>query len=109
MITPRDFEFKRWKSSSEYENCFKDLLTELQFRANRVGKNNCGVDIIAETNWNGRKHRFYIQCKHQPVGKGPIQKIYAGTAFHKDYGRPVLVTSNTVTYEARLYTQLLSS
>ena len=36
MITPRDFEFKRWKSGTEYENWVADLLTELQFKANRV-------------------------------------------------------------------------
>lgn len=48
MITPRDFEFKRWKSGTEYENWVADLLTELQFKANRVGKNDCGVDIIPE-------------------------------------------------------------
>lgn len=40
MITPRDFEFKRWKSGTEYENWVADLLTELQFKANRVGKKN---------------------------------------------------------------------
>lgn len=109
MITPRDFEFKRWKSGTEYENWVADLLTELQFKANRVGKNDCGVDIIAEANWEGRKHRFYIQCKHynKPVGKGPIQEIFVGTAFHKDYGSPVVVTSNTVTYEARRYAREL--
>lgn len=109
MVTPRDFEFRRWKSGTEYENWVKDTLTELHFKAERKGKNDSGVDIIAETNWEGRKHRFYIQCKHynKPVGKGPIQEIYAGTAFHKDYGSPVLVTSNIVTFEARLYAREL--
>jgi len=46
MITPRDFEFKRWKSGTEYENWVADLLTELQFKANRVGKNGAIYEII---------------------------------------------------------------
>lgn len=109
MVTPRDFEFKRWKSGTDYENWVTDLLNELQFKAHRVGKNDSGVDVIAETHWEGKKHRFYIQCKHynKSVGKGPIQEIFAGTAFHKDYGSPVLMTSNIVTYEARLYAKEL--
>ncbi len=33
--------------------------------------------------------------------KVPIQEIFTGTAHHKDYGEPVVITNNYVTFEAR--------
>ena len=80
-------------------------------KAERVGKNDCGIDIIAiaAVNKNTTK-RFYIQCKYynKPLGKGPIQEIFAGTAHHKDYGEPVVITNNYVTFEARRYAKDLA-
>ena len=64
---------------------------------------------IAAVNKNTTK-RFYIQCKYynKPLGKGPIQEIFAGTAHHKDYGEPVVITNNYVTFEARRYAKDLA-
>lgn len=44
----------------------------------------------------------------KPLGKGPIQEIFAGTAHHKDYGEPVVITNNYVTFEARRYAKDLA-
>ena len=58
------------------------------------------MDITAEAKWKGKIFRFYIQCKHhnRPIGKTPIQEIFAGTAFHQDYGGPVVITNNEATF-----------
>ena len=100
MKEPRKIDFQRCLSGVEFEGWVVDLLTQLSFPANRVGKNDCGVDIIAEANWQGKKYRFYIQCKYQnkPVGKTPVHEIFAGTAHCKEYGRPVVITNNEATF-----------
>lgn len=105
MQEPRKIDFQRCLSGVEFEGWVVDLLTQLSFPANRVGKNDCGVDIIAEANWQGKKYRFYIQCKYQnkPVGKTPVHEIFAGTAHCKEYGRPVVITNNEATFETRRY------
>ena len=105
----KSIDFERCTSGIEFEGWVCDLLRKLSFPADRVGKNDSGVDIIARATWNGKVHRFYIQCKYynKPVGKTPVHEVFAGTAFHKDYGRPVVIVNNTMTYEARRYAKEL--
>lgn len=105
MGKPKNIDFERCTSGINFEEWTKKLLIGLRMEASRVGKNDCGVDIIATASVNHIPYRFYIQCKYynKPLGKGPIQEIFAGTAHNKEYGRPVVVTNNTVTFEARCY------
>ena len=105
----KNIDFERCTSGIDFETWNRDLLRSLNFTAERVGKNDSGVDIIAQTKYKGKVFRFYIQCKYynRPVGKAPIQEIFSGTAFHKDYGRPVVIINNTMTYEARKYAKEL--
>ena len=111
MRKPMDIDFERCSSGMEYEEWVKDLLGKIRMKADRVGKNDCGIDIIATAAINkNMTRRFYIQCKYynKPLGKGPIQKIFAGTAHHKDYGEPVVITNNHVTFEACRYAKDLA-
>lgn len=88
MRKSMDIDFERCTSGIEFEEWVRELLGQLRMKAERVVKNDCGIDIIAiaAVNKNTTK-RFYIQCKYynKPLGKGPIQEIFAGTAHHKDY------------------------
>ena len=105
MSKVRDIDFQRCLSGTEFEDWTVNLLRQLSLKADRVGKNDCGVDIIAKAGWKGKNFLFYIQCKYynKPIGKAPIQEIFAGTAHHKIYGRPVVITNNEATFETRLY------
>lgn len=100
-----NIDFERCKSGIEFEERVKDLFCKLSFQAVRVGKNDCGVDIVALAHWRSVTYRFYIQCKYynKPLGKAPIQEIYTGTAHSEEYGNPVVITNNIVTFEARMY------
>ena len=111
MRKSMDSDFERCTSGIEFEEWVKELLGQLQMKADRVGKNDCGIDIIATAAINkDMTKQFYIQCKYynKPLGKGPIQEIFAGTAHHKDYGEPVVITNNYVTFEARRYAKDLA-
>ena len=105
----KSIDFNRCTMGIDFENWVCDLLKQLSFTANRVGKNDSGVDIIMQAKWKDKIYRFYIQCKYynRPIGKTPVHEIFAGTAFHKDYGRPVVIVNNTMTYEARRYAKEL--
>lgn len=105
----KSIDFERCTSGIEFEGWVCDLLRKLSFTADRVGKNDSGVDIIMRAKWNDKVYRFYIQCKYynKPIGKTPVHEVFAGTAFHKDYGRPVVIVNNTMTYEARRYAKEL--
>ena len=78
MRKSMDIDFERCTSGIEFEEWVKELLGQLRMKAERVVKNDCGIDIIAiaAVNKNTTK-RFYIQCKYynKPLGKGPIQEI----------------------------------
>ena len=41
-------DFQRCLSGIEFEGWVVDLLKQLTFPAGRVGKNDCGVDIVAK-------------------------------------------------------------
>lgn len=87
MRKPMDIDFERCTSVIEFEEWVKELLGQLRMKAERVGKNECSIDIIATAavNKNTTK-RFYIQRKYhnKPFRKGLIQEIFAGTVHHKD-------------------------
>ena len=85
------------------------MLLGLGFKAQRVGKNDNGVDIFASKFINKTEYKFNIQCKYYntPLGKAPIQQVFTGTSYYNNGGIPVVITNNSVTYEARLYAKEL--
>lgn len=106
-LTALDFEL--CKSGVEFEEWTANLLNRLGIQAQRVGKNDSGVDILSNLTWKDKNIRFYIQCKYhnKPLGKAAVQEIFTGTAFYKDHGRPVVITNNDVTFETRRYAKEL--
>lgn len=46
MRKPMDIDFKRCISGIEFEEWVKELLGQLRMKAECVGKNDCGIDII---------------------------------------------------------------
>lgn len=97
------------KTGIEYENRVVSMLTRLRFKAQRVGKNDSGVDIFASIKIKDTEYKFNIQCKYYntPLGKGPIQQVFTGTSYYNNGGIPVVITNNSVTSEARLYAKEL--
>lgn len=97
------------KTGIDYENKVVSMLLGLGFKAQRVGKNDNGVDIFASKFINKTEYKFNIQCKYYntPLGKAPIQQVFAGTSYYNNGGIPVVITNNSVTYEARLYAKEL--
>ena len=47
MRKPMDIDFERCTSGIEFEEWVKELLGQLRMKAERVVKNDCGIDIIA--------------------------------------------------------------
>ncbi len=60
MPKTKKIDFQRCLSGIEFEGWVVDLLKQLTFPAGRVGKNDCGVDIVAKATWEGKTHLFYI-------------------------------------------------
>ena len=91
----------------DFENTVVSFLRNTGFDANRVKKNDGGVDIIASIQCGQVKRQFCIQCKfyNHPLGKHPIQEIYTGVDYYnlKGDATPVVITNNRVTAEARVY------
>lgn len=109
MNEVRNIDFQRCLSGIEFENWMVDLLRQLSISAQRTGRDDNGVDIVAAAQYRDKQFRFYIQCKYQnkPIGKAPVQEIFAGTAYREMYGRPVVVTNNEATFETRRYAKNL--
>ena len=97
------------KTGIDYENKVVSMLIGLGFKAQRVGKNDNGVDIFSSITIDGVEYKFNIQCKYYntPLGKAPIQQVFTGTSYYNNGGIPVVITNNSVTYEARLYAKEL--
>ena len=97
------------KSGIDFENTVVKFLRCLAFEANRTGKDDGGIDIVATTSILSTKYTFYIQCKYfnTPLGKHPIQEVYAGTNYYGGNGKPVVITNNKVTVDARVYAKRL--
>lgn len=109
-IIPENIVFNNCYSGTEFENKTVDFLRLAGLTANRVGKaNDGGIDIEASVNIQGVKYSYYIQCKYynKPLGKGPIQEVYSGAAFYNNIGKPVVITNNEVTFNARTYAKKL--
>ena len=104
--------FKGCMTGVDFEHKSVEFLNRLGFKANKTGKNDGGIDIVATTSVNGNEHRYYIQCKYynKTLGKHPIQEVFAGSKYYEENsgkGIPVLITNNAVTREARLYAKRL--
>lgn len=97
------------KTGIDYENKVVSMLIGLGFKAQRVGKNDNGVDIFSSITIDGVEYKFNIQCKYYntPLGKAPIQQVFTGTSYYNNGGIPVVITNNSVTYEARIYAKKL--
>lgn len=97
--------FRDCKSGIDFENTVVKFLRCLAFEANRTGKDDGGIDIVATISILSTKYTFYIQCKYfnTPLGKHPIQEVYAGTNYYGGNGKPVVITNNKVTVDARVY------
>ena len=50
----KNIDFERCTSGIEFEGWVCDLLRKLSFTADRVGKNDSGVDIIMRAKWNDK-------------------------------------------------------
>ncbi len=52
---------------------------------------------------------IYVQCKfhNKTIGKAPVQEIFAGTAFHKEHGKAMVITNNLMSFEVRRYAKEL--
>ena len=111
MNKKRDLQLVACLSGADFEDWVVQLLEKCGLTAQRTGNSDCGVDIIAEYKDGKNIHRFYIQCKfyNKPLGKAPVQEIFAGTAFHRGEGggKPVVFTNNYMTKDARTYARQL--
>lgn len=56
--------FRDCKSGIDFENTVVKFLRCLAFEANRTGKDDGGIDIVATTSILSTKYTFYIQCKY---------------------------------------------
>lgn len=97
------------KTGIEYENQIVSILGNLRFKANRVGKNDGGVDIFASITLNSTNYNYNIQCKYfnRQLGKEPVQEVFTGTHYYNNGAIPVVITNNSISSEARLYAKKL--
>ena len=107
-----DIIFKNCKTGVDFENKTLEFLRLAGFNADKTGRNDGGIDIIATKDVNDFQYKFYIQCKYfnTTLGRHPIQEVYAGANYYADSngkGIPVVITNNRVTREARLYAKRL--
>lgn len=93
------------QSGTDFEVAVTNCLNHLGFDAHRTGNNDNGVDIVASIELNGKKYSFNIQCKffNTTLGKGPVQEIFTGSHYYNNGGKPVLITNNIVSANARTY------
>ena len=84
------------KSGMDYELWVVNLLKCAGFNCKRTGKDDNGVDIIAEISINETTLYFYIQCKYynKTLGKAPIQEVYTGCRYYGNKGYPIVITNN---------------
>lgn len=90
-------------SGHNFELAVCNRLRSFGFTADTTGKDDKGVDIVAQAGHVEGKPKFYIQCKFQntPVSMAPIQEVFFGTHYRGNDGYPVVITNNAVTAEAR--------
>ena len=96
-------------SEVSYEDAVVAFLNEHGFQAYKTGKSDGGIDIVAVSITKPQSYTFNIQCKYynKPLGKAPIQEVYSGTQYYGNGGKPVVVTNNRMTADARVYAKRL--
>lgn len=96
-------------SGVSYEDAVVAFLNEHGFQAYKTGKSDGGIDIVAVSTTKPQSYTFNIQCKYynKPLGKAPIQEVYSGTQYYGNGGKPVVVTNNRMTADARVYAKRL--
>ena len=67
MRKSMDIDFERCTSGIEFEEWVKELLGQLRMKAERVVKNDCGIDIIAFTDRKDAPG----ECRTAPSNKIP--------------------------------------
>lgn len=97
------------KTGTDFENYVVDILNRYGFKAYKTGNNDGGIDIVATSITIPTEYTFNIQCKYfnRPLGKAPIQEVYAGTNYYGNGGLPVVIANNRVTADARVYAKRL--
>lgn len=97
------------KSGTDYELWVLNLLILVGIKAKRTGKDDNGVDIIAEVTIGETLYKFYIQCKfhNKTIGKEPIQEVFTGCTYYGNDGYPVVITNNYMTADAEKYAKAL--
>ena len=109
-IITEDIIFSNCRTGTDFENKTLDFLRLAGLTANKTGgANDGGIDIVASVNIQETEYSYYIQCKYynKPLGKNPIQEVYSGAAFYGNVGKPVVITNNEVTFNARTYAKKL--
>lgn len=101
--------FAGCRSGKDFEIRVEKILTHLGFRVKSTGKDDNGIDLIAEGELEGQQLCYYIQCKYwnKTVDKSPIQEVIAGAKFLGEKGVPVVVTNNSFTIGAKEYAKRL--
>lgn len=97
------------KSGTDYELWVLNLLILVGIKARRTGKDDNGVDIVAEVAIGETLYKFYIQCKfhNKTIGKEPIQEVFTGCTYYGNDGYPVVITNNYMTADAEKYAKAL--
>ena len=104
--------FKDCYTGKDFELKVVDFLRGMGFKADKTGRNDGGIDIVATKTIKDTEHKFYIQCKYfnTTLSKHPIQEVFAGANYYAETsgkGTPVVITNNRITREARLYAKRL--
>ena len=96
-------------TGTDFENWVFEILKHYGFDTKKTGKSDGGIDIVAISTTNPKTYSFNIQCKYfnKPLGKAPIQEVYAGTHYYGNNAKPVVITNNRVTVDARVYAKRL--
>lgn len=109
IISAENSVFKNCYSGTDFEDNVVEFLQHLHFKANRIRKNDGGVDIIASICIQNTDYKFFIQCKYynRTLTKTPVQEVFTGSHYYDNAGYPVVITNNRMTYEARRYAKKL--
>jgi restriction endonuclease Mrr len=97
-------------SGYEFEEIMADAYRNADYKKVHVSRKSGdeGRDIIMEEVVNGERRGVVVECKHQQrVGRPVIQKLHSAITTHDFEGpkRGILVTTGTVSKEARKYAQ----
>lgn len=104
-----EIDFVGCKTGTDFENRIVLFLNRCNIAANKTGNSDGGIDIVATATINSTKYSFNIQCKYYnaTLSKAPIQEVYTGTHYYGTNAKPVVITNNRVTPEARVYAKRL--